>query len=81
MSKTAEIENFLSREIALILRMNEAEVNMDASFDSFGIDSMTFVEVLIAIENKFGVNLIEAGIAKADLKSLRTLALRIEKEL
>lgn len=81
MSKIVEIEKFLSREIALILRMNEAEVNMDASFDSFGIDSMTFVEVLIAIENKFGVNLIEAGVTKADLKSLRTLAQRIEKEL
>lgn len=81
MSKIVEIEKFLSREIALILRMNEAEVNMDTSFDSFGIDSMAFVEVLIAIENKFGVNLIEAGVTKDDLKSLRTLAQRIEKEL
>lgn len=81
MSKSIEIQDFLLRELSLILRLDESKVNRDASFDSLGIDSMSFVELLIAIENKFGVNLIEAGITKADLSSLKTLALRIEREL
>lgn len=81
MSKTIEIEDFLSREIALILRLNESDIKNDASLNDLGIDSMSFVELLIAVENKFGVKLIEAGITKSDLSSLKTLALRIEKEL
>lgn len=81
MSKSIEVQDFLLRELSLILRLDESKVNRDASFDSLGIDSMSFVELLIAIENKFGVNLIEAGITKADLSSLKTLALRIEREL
>lgn len=81
MSKSDEIENFLIREVALILRLNELDVKIEASLDSLGIDSMSFVELIIAIENKFGVQLIQSGITKADLISLKTLALRIEKDL
>ena len=55
MSKTAEIQAFLKHEAALILRMKESEVNENASLDELGINSMAFVELLIAIENKFGV--------------------------
>lgn len=81
MSRAIEIQNFLNKEVALILRLDESEMNIDASLNDLGIDSMSFVELLIAIENKFGVQLIQAGITKADLSSLKTLALRIEKEL
>ncbi|MEI6055250.1 MAG: acyl carrier protein [Lentisphaerota bacterium] len=81
MPRAIEIQNFLNKEVALILRLNESEMNIDASLNDLGIDSMSFVELLIAIENKFGVQLIQAGITKADLSSLKTLALRIEKEL
>ena len=42
---------------------------------------MAFVELLIAIENKFGVQLIQAGITKADLSSLKTFAQKIEQSL
>ncbi len=81
MSKTAEIQAFLNKEVAMILRLKESEVNEDASLDDLGINSMAFVELLIAIENKFGVQLIQTGITKADLSSLKTFALRIEQEL
>ena len=81
MSKTAEIQAFLKHEAALILRMKESEVNENASLDELGINSMAFVELLIAIENKFGVQLIQAGITKADLSSLKTFAQRIEQAL
>ena len=81
MSKTAEIQDFLKHEVAMILRLNESDVNENASLDELGINSMAFVELLIAIENKFGVQLIQAGITGADLSSLKTFALRIEQAL
>jgi len=63
------------------LRLDKSVVNADASLNNLGINSMAFVELLIAIENKFGVRLIQSGITQADLSSLKTLALRIEHEL
>ncbi len=81
MSETDEILNFLTKEVAMILRMEEFSVNTDASLSDLGINSMAFVELLIAIENKFGVQLIRSGITRADLNSLKMLALRIEHEL
>ena len=81
MSKIAEIQDFLNKEVGTILRLKESEVNENTSLDDLGVNSMAFVELLIAIENKFGVQLIQAGLTKADLSSLKTLALRIEQEL
>jgi len=81
MLESAGILKFLKKEVAMILRLNEADVNENDSLDALGINSMAFVELLIAIENKFGVQLIKSGITKADLGSLTTLADRIEQEL
>lgn len=81
MSETDEILKFLTKEVAMILRLEEFSVNTDASLNDLGINSMAFVELLIAIENKFGVQLIRSGITRADLNSLKMLALRIEQEL
>jgi acyl carrier protein len=81
MSKTAEIQDFLNKEVAMILRLKESDVNENSSLNDLGINSMAFVELLIAIENKFGVQLIQAGITQTDLSSLKALALRIEQEL
>lgn len=81
MSKIAEIQQFLNHEVATILHLDEAAVNEDSSLDALGIHSMAFVELLIAIEKKFGVQMIKAGITRADMNRLGTLANRIEKAL
>ncbi len=81
MDKRNEIQDFLKKEISTILHLEEAVVDENSSLDALGINSMSFVELLIAIENKYGVQLINSGIKNADLKNLKTLSAKIEQEL
>ena len=74
MSKTAEIQDFLNKEVGTILRLKESEVNENASLDDLGVNSMAFVELLIAIENKFGVLARIAGLFSARGYNISSLA-------
>lgn len=42
-----------------------------------GIDSMGFVELLLSVKRLYGVNLVDAGLRSADVKSVAALAGKI----
>jgi acyl carrier protein len=62
-----------------MLNTTASDVPADEPLHELGIDSFTFVQLLVIIEKKFNVNLFESGITREDFQSIRTLASHIEK--
>ena len=73
-AKEAEILEFLVRETGIILSGRKNEISGETPLASLGFDSMSFVELLISIEKKFNIKLIEIGLPPDDMKTLGTLA-------
>jgi len=69
----------LQQEIASILRADVSGVVTDAPLHELGMDSMSFVELLVFIEKKFKINLIESGLNRQDFLSIDTLSKRIDQ--
>jgi acyl carrier protein len=74
-----EIEEKLIAEVATILSVDPATVAADSPFQSLGMDSMAFVELLVAIERVFGLQLMETDLSKEDFETVSALALRISR--
>lgn len=72
-----EIEEILITEVANILSIDRATVTVDAPFQSLGMSSMAFVELLVVIENTFDLNLMETDLSREDFQAIGSLALRI----
>lgn len=80
-SSVSAIETKLIDEVAIILGMEPAAVKPDRSLPEMGMDSMGFVELLVVIEKRFNLRLIESGLAREDFETLGALARRISKGL
>lgn len=76
-----EIENKLINQISSILSCSSSLIKPDAQLHTLGVDSLSFVEILVFIEKEFKIKLIESGLEKEDFKSVRSLAARINKTL
>ncbi len=74
-----EVEEILKREIHIILGGN-IEVRLDEELHTIGMDSMGFVELLVFIEKRFGIRLIDSGLTKDDFRTVRSLAECISKK-
>ncbi len=79
--KTGEILQVLLRETEIIFTGHSVKISPEASLAALGFDSMSFVELLVAVERHFGVKLMETGMSQEDLQNLETLARRIEQVL
>lgn len=75
------VENFLCREAALILNRDEQSIKPESPFLDLGLESMSFVELLICIEKEYNIKLINSGLDTSDLASISSLAQRVVKEL
>ena len=75
------IQEQLTEQIALVMSLESDTVNPDAALHDLGMDSMSFVEILVFIEKQFGLKLIETGLKKEDFRTVRSLANRICHEL
>ena len=75
----ADIEDKLIREVAAILSREPAEIDPAKPLAELGIDSLSFVEMLVFIEKAFALNLVEAGLVQEDLRTIRTIAQRIAR--
>ena len=74
-----EIEQVLMKEIGIIL--GGVEVGVEAPLHELGLDSMGFVELLVFIEKKFGLKLVESGLARDNFRTVRILANSIHEKL
>jgi acyl carrier protein len=74
-----EIERILITEAANILSLDPATVTAGSAFQSLGMSSMAFVELLVVIESTFDVKLMETDLSRNDFQTIGSLALRISK--
>jgi acyl carrier protein len=65
-----EIQKQLCIEIQTLLAMKPGSVTNETHLPSLGIDSLRFVSLLLVIEQKFGVNLMKAGLKPEDTKTV-----------
>jgi acyl carrier protein len=68
------IQQQLCTEIQTIMALKPGAVTTQTHLPSLGMDSLRFVSLLLAIEQKFGVNLMKAGLKPDDTKSVPNLA-------
>ena len=76
-----EIEDILAAEVASILGLDEEKAPVDQPLDALGMDSMAFVELLVAVEQEFRVKLMRGDMSREDLRSISALAARIARAL
>jgi acyl carrier protein len=73
------IEERLIKEISIILSIDPSMIIPDTPLHSLGLDSLRFVELLVFIEKKFNLNLMESGLTREDFQTIRSLATCINK--
>lgn len=74
-----QVEEFLALEVSSILGLDVEKAPVDEPLDALGMDSMAFVELLVAIEQQFDVKLMRNDMRREDLRSIRALAARIQR--
>ena len=74
-----EIENILAQEIATILSVDPLTVIKDVPLHELGIDSLSFVELLVFIEKIFNIKLLESGLTMENFRTIRSLASSISQ--
>jgi len=68
------IERQLCTELQTLQGLKPGAVAVDTPLASLGVDSLKLVSLLLAIEQKFGVNLMKIGMKPQDMQTVRTLA-------
>jgi len=76
-TKREEIAKLLADEVSIILGIPKEKVKGDVPLNDLGFDSLSFVEVLVAIENKCSILLMETDLNKNDFRTIDALADRI----
>jgi acyl carrier protein len=76
-----EIEEKLRQGIASITARDKSSLAVEIPLHEMGIDSLSFVEILVFIEKTFNLRLIELDLTKKDLETIRALASFIAAKL
>ena len=77
--KTKQVEEKLIRRVATILSVDVVKIKPEAQLHTLGVDSLSFVELLVFIEQEFKIKLMESGMTRDDFRTIRSLAQRISK--
>lgn len=76
-----DIEEKLIEGLSTIMSMDKSSLSTDIPFKELGLDSLSFVEVLVFIEKTFKLNLVETDLTKNDFETINSLAAFISKKL
>ncbi|TRZ93693.1 acyl carrier protein [bacterium] len=76
-----QIEKKLIHRLAIILSCDVSSIKPEAPLHTLGADSLSFVELLVFIEQEFKIKLMESGLAREDFRTIRSLAQCIGKAL
>ena len=71
------IEESLILEVAAILSRDPALIEPEVPLHEMGLDSLGFVELLVVIEKKFKIKLMESGLTRNDFRTIRSLSSKI----
>ena len=76
-----QIIEILREEIAIITNIEKNEIELDKSIATNGINSLGFVDLLLAVEKHFQIKLMDNAMSSEDVSSINALAAKIEKLL
>ncbi len=76
---TKDIEKALIQEVATILAVDSSTISSNAPLHTMGIDSFSFVELLVFIEKTFNLKLIESGLTRENFRTIHLLASYISR--
>ena len=76
-----EIEKALQSELAVILDLPESRIAVDTPLENLGLDSIRLMEIIVFIEKKYGINLIDAGLNQETMKDISSLAKLVSDSL
>jgi acyl carrier protein len=68
------IQKGLCEEIETLLSLNAGAITPDTLLPGMGIDSLRFVSLMLAIEQRFGVDLMKGGLTLEEMKTVRALS-------
>ena len=74
---TKQVQEKLISQIASILSVDRKKIKPEVPLHTLGVDSLSFVELLVFIEKEFSVKLMESGLLAEDFKTVSSLAKRI----
>ena len=75
------IEEKLIQGIADMMSLDHEKLTPDVTLAELGVDSLGLVEIFVFIEKNFNLQLLESGLTKDDLSTIRSLASYIEKRI
>ena len=61
------------------LGVNENDITMDTSFDELGVDSLDLFQIIIEIEEEFGIQIEDAESIKTVGEAVRFVEARVEQ--
>ena len=75
-----QVEEKLIRQIAVILSVDSKKIKPEVPLQNLGVDSLSFVELLVFIEKEFSIKLMESGLQAEDFETISSLARRISRQ-
>lgn len=76
-SNLKEVQDKLIRQIAAILSLDSQKIKPEVPLHTLGVDSLSFVELLVFIEKEFKIKLMDSGLQAGDFKTIHSLSKRI----
>ncbi|MBU0478628.1 acyl carrier protein [bacterium] len=73
------IEETLIQEVATILAVDSSTISPNAPLHTLGVDSFSFVELLVFIEKTFNLKLMESGLTRENSQTIHLLASYISR--
>ena len=69
-----QIQDILIAQVAMILSLAPSAIKLDTPLHTLGVDSLSFVELLVFIEKKFALKLMDSGALLKDFYTIGSLA-------
>jgi len=79
MMTVRRIEETLTQEVATILAVDSSTISPNAPLHTLGVDSFSFVELLVFIEKTFNLKLMESGLTRKNSQTIHLLASYISR--
>jgi len=76
-----DVATELIKGISPILAKAGTRLTPDSSLADLGLDSFMLVEIFVMIEKKFGLKLLDSGIRKEDLETIKSLAAYVSSKI
>ncbi len=76
----ADIEKTLIQEVAIILGVDPSTISSNVPLHTLGVDSFSFVELLVFIEETFNLKLMESGLTRENSQTIHLLASYISEK-